>query len=44
MSGDLLYMEGHVMMYIGDGKIVHANGHNMCVSITSLNNDEYGSI
>ncbi|AFG35303.1 C40 family peptidase [Fervidobacterium pennivorans subsp. shakshaketiis] len=42
MSGDLLYMEGHVMMYIGDGKIVHANGHNMCVSITSLNNDEYG--
>lgn len=42
MPGDLLYMEGHVMMYIGDGKIVHANGHNMCVSITDLNDNDYG--
>jgi len=40
--GDLLFMEGHVMMYLGEGRIVHANGHEMCVSITTLDKDEYG--
>jgi hypothetical protein len=40
--GDLLYMEGHVMMYMGDEMIIHANGHDMCVSTTDLVNDEYG--
>ncbi|WP_448374660.1 C40 family peptidase [Fervidobacterium sp.] len=40
--GNLLYMEGHVMMYIGENKIIHANGHDMCVSITDLAYDEYG--
>ncbi|MGB9615036.1 MAG: C40 family peptidase [Fervidobacterium sp.] len=40
--GDLLFMEGHVMLYIGDEKIIHANGHDMCVSITDLKNEEYG--
>jgi len=40
--GDLLFMKGHVMMYLGERKIVHANGHDMCVSITDLNKDDYG--
>lgn len=39
--GDLLFMEGHVMLYLGEDKVIHANGHDMCVSITKLN-DEYG--
>ncbi len=43
MPGDLLFMEGHVMMYLGDGKIIHANGHEMCVSITDLEKEEYGN-
>jgi len=40
--GDLLFMKGHVMIYIGEGKIIHANGHDMCVSITDIVKDEYG--
>ncbi|HOJ93738.1 MAG TPA: C40 family peptidase [Fervidobacterium nodosum] len=41
--GDLLFMEGHVMMYIGNNKIIHANGHDMCVNITDLDRENYGS-
>ncbi|MGQ9855244.1 MAG: C40 family peptidase [Fervidobacterium sp.] len=41
-SGDLLFMKGHVMLYMGDNKIIHANGHYMCVSITDLEKEEYG--
>lgn len=40
--GDLLFMEGHVMLFLGDGKVVHANGYNMCVSITDLEKEDYG--
>ncbi|MEN3043505.1 MAG: C40 family peptidase [Fervidobacterium sp.] len=40
--GDLLFMEGHVMLYIGDNKVIHANGHDMCVSITDLDKEDYG--
>lgn len=42
VPGDLLFLPGHVMMYIGDNKVIHANGHNMCVEITDLLRDEYG--
>ncbi|MFN3691698.1 MAG: C40 family peptidase [Fervidobacterium sp.] len=40
--GDLLFMEGHVMLYFDNGKVVHANGYDMCVSITDLEKEDYG--
>ncbi|ARP50901.1 MULTISPECIES: C40 family peptidase [Caproicibacterium] len=35
---DLLYFPGHVAMYLGSGKIVHATGHkgDSCVTVNSL--------
>lgn len=42
VPGDLFFMPGHVMIYIGDNKVIHANGHNMCVEVTDLLRDEYG--
>lgn len=30
-AGDLIYIPGHVMIYIGKGKIIHASGHHMQV-------------
>ncbi|MFN4199820.1 MAG: C40 family peptidase [Fervidobacterium gondwanense] len=41
-SGDLLFMKGHVMLYMGENKVIHANGRYMCVSITDLEKEEYG--
>lgn len=41
--GDLLFMEGHVMLYAGDERVVHANGHDMCVQLTDLRESEYGA-
>ncbi|MEJ5258375.1 MAG: SH3 domain-containing C40 family peptidase [Fervidobacterium sp.] len=41
-SGDLLFMKGHVMLYMSENKVIHANGHHMCVSITDLEKEEYG--
>ncbi|MBE6722072.1 MAG: NlpC/P60 family protein [Ruminococcaceae bacterium] len=42
---DLLYFPGHVAMYLGNGKFVHATGHvgDSCVTINSLDpyNDHY---
>ncbi|AMW32872.2 NlpC/P60 family protein [Fervidobacterium changbaicum] len=42
LPGDLMYMEGHVVMYIGDRKVIHANGHDMCVAVTDLDEEDYG--
>ena len=43
-SADLLYFPGHVAMYLGNGKFVHATGHigDNCVTISSL--DPYNDI
>lgn len=34
--GDLVFWKGHVAMGLGDGLIVHANGHHMAVAIEPL--------
>jgi cell wall-associated NlpC family hydrolase len=34
--GDLVFWKGHVAMGVGDGKIVHANGHHMATVIEPL--------
>jgi cell wall-associated NlpC family hydrolase len=34
--GDLVFWNGHVAMGLGDGNIVHANGHHMMVAIEPL--------
>lgn len=40
-KGDLLFYDGHVAMYIGDGKVVHSTSSQSGVVINSLNeNDE----
>jgi hypothetical protein len=30
-GGDLLYMPGHVLIYAGDGAVIHADGGSMTV-------------
>jgi len=35
-KGDLLFFEGHVALYLGQNKIIHANGHFSSVSYTDL--------
>lgn len=35
--GDLIFYTGHVTIYLGDNKIIHANVHNGGVSYTDLN-------
>ncbi|WP_241498774.1 C40 family peptidase [Fervidobacterium thailandense] len=42
LPGDLLFMPDHVMIYIGEDSVIHANGHGMCVEITNLLKDDYG--
>lgn len=34
--GDLVFWKGHVAMGLGDGKIVHANGHHMATVVEPL--------
>ena len=34
--GDLVFFKGHVAIYMGRGKIIHANGHYSRVSLTDL--------
>ena len=34
--GDLVFWQGHVAFYRGDGTIIHANGHTMSVAIEGL--------
>ena len=34
--GDLVFFEGHVGLYLGDGKMIHANGHSASVSVDDL--------
>lgn len=34
--GDLVFFEGHVALYLGNGDIIHANGHSASVSIDNL--------
>lgn len=34
--GDLVFWKGHVAMGVGDGRIVHANGHHMATAIEPL--------
>lgn len=36
MPGDLVFFKGHVGLYLGKGKMVHANGHSASVSIDDL--------
>ena len=36
IPGDLVFFRGHVALYLGDGKIVHANGHSASVSVDDL--------
>ncbi|MEM4058520.1 MAG: SH3 domain-containing C40 family peptidase [Thermoplasmata archaeon] len=35
-EGDLIFFKGHVAIYLGNGKIIHANGHYMAVAYTNL--------
>ena len=34
--GDLIYLPGHVMIYAGDGMVIHADGATMTVSRDNL--------
>jgi cell wall-associated NlpC family hydrolase len=34
--GDLVFWKGHVAIGLGDGRIVHANGHHMAVAVEPL--------
>lgn len=34
--GDLVFFKGHVGLYLGDGKMIHANGHSASVSVDDL--------
>lgn len=34
--GDLIFWAGHVALFMGGDRIIHANGHAMCVAIESL--------
>ena len=42
--GDLLFFPGHVAIYLGNGKIIHATGHpeSSCVTVNSLWEGEPG--
>ena len=42
--GDLLFFPGHVAIYLGNGKIIHATGHpeSSCVTVNSLREGEVG--
>lgn len=42
--GDLLFFPGHVAIYLGNGKIIHATGHpeSSCVTFNSLREGELG--
>ena len=42
--GDLLFFPGHVAIYLGNGKIIHATGHpeSSCVTFNSLREGEPG--
>lgn len=35
-SGDLIFFKGHVALYLGEGNIIHANGHMASVSMNNL--------
>lgn len=35
-TGDLIFFKGHVALYLGEGNIIHANGHMASVSIDNL--------
>lgn len=34
--GDLVFWKGHVAIGVGDGRIIHANGHHMAVAVEPL--------
>jgi hypothetical protein len=36
LPGDLVFFRGHVGLYLGHGKMIHANGHSASVSIDDL--------
>lgn len=36
LPGDLVFFKGHVGLYLGDGKMIHANGHSASVSIDDI--------
>ncbi len=36
LPGDLVFFEGHVGLYLGSGKMIHANGHSASVSVDDL--------
>lgn len=36
LPGDLIFFEGHVGLYLGNGRMIHANGHSASVSIDDL--------
>lgn len=38
--GDLLFFEGHVAMYLGNGKIIHASAEKGYVAVEDLNENE----
>ena len=42
LPGDLVFFKGHVGLYLGNGKMVHANGHSASVSVDDLfNSNDY---
>ncbi len=36
VRGDLIFFKGHVAFYLGDGKIIHANGHYSRITVNDL--------
>ncbi len=36
LPGDLVFFKGHVALYLGDERIIHANGHSASVSLDNL--------
>lgn len=36
LPGDLVFFKGHVGLYLGNGKMIHANGHSASVSIDDI--------
>ena len=39
-KADLIYYPGHIALYLGNGRIVHASNSNSVVQINSLNKND----
>ncbi|CAN5478733.1 C40 family peptidase [soil metagenome] len=41
-AADLLFLPGHVMIALGERSFIHANAHNMRVTVDNFSTDDYG--